>query len=71
MKQPHEIERLQTQSNQIDIVFSLEPELFWFQGHFAIQPLLPGVAQLDLVMNYATKLLAPDFHFHSIQTLQH
>ncbi len=70
MKQPHEIERLQTQSNQIDIVFSLEPELFWFQGHFAIQPLLPGVAQLDLVMNYATKLLAPDFHFHSIQNVK-
>lgn len=43
MKQPREIERSQTQSNQVDIVFSLEPELFWFQGHFAVQPLLPVV----------------------------
>lgn len=30
------------------------PSLFWFRGHFAVQPLLPGVAQIDWVMHYAT-----------------
>ena len=39
-------------------------------GHFAVQPLLPGVAQLDWVMHYATTLLAPGWRFRSIQNVK-
>lgn len=67
---PVEIERHQAQPQQADIVLQLEPTLFWFNGHFAVQPLLPGVAQLDWVMHYATRLLAPDFRFHSIANIK-
>lgn len=67
---PHEIERRQAQTPHAEIVIHLEPELFWFSGHFAIQPLLPGVAQLDWVMHYATTLLAPEYRFHSIQNVK-
>ncbi|KFB99308.1 (3R)-hydroxymyristoyl-[ACP] dehydratase [Trabulsiella guamensis ATCC 49490] len=67
---PHEMARYQTAPDQIDIILNLEPTLFWFQGHFAVQPLLPGVAQLDWVMHYATTLLAPGFRFHSIQNVK-
>lgn len=49
---PHKIECYQPQPGQAEITFSLEPEMFWFKGHFAVQPLLPGVAQLDWVMHF-------------------
>ena len=42
----------------------------WFNGHFAVQPLLPGVAQLDWVMHYATTMLAPGWRFRSIQNVK-
>lgn len=67
---PHEIGHHQAHQQQIEIILSLDPELFWFRGHFAVQPLLPGVAQLDWVMHYATTLLAPGWHFHSIQNVK-
>lgn len=66
----HEIGRHQAQPQQLEIVLHLDPALFWFQGHFAVQPLLPGVAQLDWVMHYATTLLAPEYRFHSIQNVK-
>lgn len=67
---PHEIERHQARPQQAEIVLYLSPSLFWFQGHFAVQPLLPGVAQLDWVMCYAQELLAPGYRFHSIQNVK-
>lgn len=66
----HEIERHQAQPQHLEIVLHLDPSLFWFQGHFAVQPLLPGVAQIDWVMHYATTLLAPGYRFHSIQNVK-
>lgn len=67
---PHEIERHQAHPQQVEIVLHLAPSLFWFCGHFAVQPLLPGVAQMDWVMHYATTLLAPGWRFHSIQNVK-
>ncbi|MFK3659641.1 hydroxymyristoyl-ACP dehydratase [Scandinavium sp. NPDC088450] len=67
---PREIERLQAQPQELAVVLHLDPDLFWFQGHFDVQPLLPGVAQLDWVMHYAITLLAPGFRFHSIQNVK-
>lgn len=67
---PHEIERHQAQLDRLEVVLYLDPSLFWFKGHFAVQPLLPGVAQLDWVMLYARELLAPDYRFHSIQNVK-
>ena len=46
----HEIERHLVQPQEMEIVLYLDPMLYWFNGHFAVQPLLPGVAQLDWVM---------------------
>lgn len=68
--QPHEIERRKTQQSQVEIDLDLPSTLYWFQGHFAAQPLLPGVAQLEWAINYATDLLAPGFRFYSIQTVK-
>ncbi len=60
---PHEIERHQAQANHLEIVLHLRADLFWFRGHFAVQPLLPGVAQIDWAMSYALTLLAPGWRF--------
>ena len=67
---PREIERRQAPQQSLEIVLSLDPDLFWFQGHFAIQPLLPGVAQMEWVMHYATTELAPGWRFHSTQSVK-
>ncbi|ENT4822267.1 TPA: beta-hydroxyacyl-ACP dehydratase [Citrobacter farmeri] len=67
---PHEIERHQAHPQQIEVILHLDPSLFWFSGHFAVQPLLPGVAQMDWVMHYATTLLAPGWRFRSIQNVK-
>lgn len=66
----HEIERRQPDATHLAIDLYLDPALLWFKGHFAVQPLLPGVAQLDWVMDYATTLLAPGYRFHSIQNVK-
>ena len=49
-----ELERRQAHPQQLEVVLHLDPELSWFRGHFAVQPLLPGVAQIDWVMHYAS-----------------
>ncbi|MGK3640258.1 ApeI family dehydratase, partial [Escherichia coli] len=56
--------------NHLEIVLHLRADLFWFRGHFAVQPLLPGVAQIDWAMSYALTLLAPGWRFHSIQNIK-
>ncbi|MCL6742985.1 MULTISPECIES: hydroxymyristoyl-ACP dehydratase [Kosakonia] len=67
---PHEIAHRQVSPTHAEIDIQLETDLFWFRGHFAVQPLLPGVAQLDWVMHYATLMLTPGYRFHSIQNVK-
>lgn len=67
---PDEISCQQTGAGEVEITLRLQADLFWFKGHFASQPLLPGVAQLDWVMQYASRLLAPGYRFHSIQNVK-
>jgi len=52
------------------ILLRLDPDLFWFRGHFSVQPLLPGVAQLDWVMHYARALLGVQARFQRIQAVK-
>ncbi|HDR2159778.1 TPA: hydroxymyristoyl-ACP dehydratase [Enterobacter cancerogenus] len=66
----HELTRHQARPESLEVVIYLDPSLFWFKGHFAVQPLLPGVAQLEWVMHYATRVLAPGFRFHSLQNVK-
>lgn len=37
----------------LQLNFALSSELFWFRGHFPIQAIFPGVAQIEWVMHYA------------------
>lgn len=60
----------QQQADQAELLLKVEPDLFWFRGHFPTQPILPGVAQLDWVMRYGVQLLAPGKRFSPIENIK-
>lgn len=66
---PAELERRQAHPQQLEVVLHLDPALPWFRGHFAVQPLLPGVTQVDWVMHYAA-VLAPGWRFVSLENVK-
>ena len=47
------------ENGKVSVTFDLEPELGWFKGHFDAQPILPGVAQLELVTRFASQFAGP------------
>ena len=51
----HEIERHQTQPEKLEIVLHLDATLFWFQGHFAVQPLRHDVTGTGLSLSQHSK----------------
>lgn len=40
-------------SGELAVVLRLQPGLLWFQGHFPVQPIAPGFAQIEWVLYYA------------------
>ena len=58
------------QADSVTLTLQIEAGLFWFQGHFATLPILPGVAQLDWVMHYGIVLLAPGKQFAAIENIK-
>lgn len=50
----------------VELVLDVNPDLFWFKGHFPVQPILPGVAQIDWVMHYAKQYLTAGYQFERI-----
>lgn len=60
----------QREGNQAQLLLKVEPELFWFRGHFPGQPLLPGVAQLEWVMHYGCQLLANGWRFNRVDNIK-
>lgn len=62
---PHEIERHQAQPQQLEIVLHLDPSLFWFSGHFTVQPLLPETTvTLTLSWQETRQLLTFSYQRH-------
>jgi 3-hydroxymyristoyl/3-hydroxydecanoyl-(acyl carrier protein) dehydratase len=57
-------------TNEVTLTLKLMPELFWFKGHFPAQAILPGVAQIDLVMHYAKTKLQIDLPFKGMDVVK-
>lgn len=59
------------ESEQIVLELRVDRNLFWFNGHFSHQPILPGVAQLDWVMHYGAEILVPEgYSFSAIENIK-
>lgn len=39
--------------DKAELTIELQPELIWFQGHFPNEPLLPGIAQVHMAVQWA------------------
>lgn len=63
---PSNVILLSSSSEKAALKFWVDPALNWFEGHFPIQPILPGVAQIDWVMHYANQYLTANYHFESL-----
>lgn len=51
---PEEIEPPRSDaSGELTVVLRLQPGLLWFQGHFPVQPIAPGFAQIEWALFYA------------------
>jgi len=51
---PPAVRRLEDQFAEIDI--RLDPDMVWFGGHFPIEPIFPGVAEVHLAVCWARKV---------------
>jgi acyl-CoA synthetase (AMP-forming)/AMP-acid ligase II len=49
-----------TGGDEVQIDLQLNPDLYWFQGHFPGHPILPGVVQVDWALHFARTLLRLD-----------
>ncbi|AIR69988.1 3-hydroxyacyl-ACP dehydratase FabZ family protein [Dickeya fangzhongdai] len=56
--------------SQAELLLYVDAGLFWFDGHFPRQPLLPGVAQLDWALHYGREILAPGWRFLSVENIK-
>lgn len=54
-KIPSCIRIIEQSDDSVLLEFLLDKDLFWFRGHFPVQPILPGVAQLDWVTKLANE----------------
>lgn len=55
----------------ITLEIFIDPDLFWFQGHFENLPILAGVAQIDWVITFFQKYISPHLTFSGIQQVKY
>ena len=67
---PTELSRQLVSPDTAHVSLWLPPELFWFQGHFSEQPILPGLAQIDWVLRYGYELFAMEEKFKGIDSVK-
>lgn len=55
-----ELELIEQSDSRVELSLTIPENLYYFQGHFPQAAILPGVAQLDWVMNYLTSYFSTD-----------
>lgn len=55
---------------EANIEITIPPDLSWFKGHFPTQPVLPGVTQINWVIDYAQKLFGSHLTISSIEVVK-
>lgn len=54
----------------LNLQLRLSADLFWFRGHFPSSPILPGVTQVNWVMEYASAFLGLDKAFSGMEVVK-
>ncbi|NTX81991.1 hydroxymyristoyl-ACP dehydratase [Serratia proteamaculans] len=70
MMQPEVLQQQVSDATHASLLLRLPADLFWFRGHFPEHPILPGVTQLNWVMQYARQLLAIEAGFKGIEVVK-
>tara|TARA_B110000467_G_C17960009_1_gene284570 strand:+ start:188 stop:538 length:351 start_codon:yes stop_codon:yes gene_type:complete len=55
-----QVELLKQSDSLVELCLTIPENLYYFQGHFPQAAILPGVAQLDWVMQYLAQYFAVD-----------
>lgn len=55
-----QVELLEQSESLVELCLTIPENLYYFQGHFPQAAILPGVAQLDWVMQYLAEYFAVD-----------
>jgi len=55
-----QVELLTQSDSQVELSLTIPENLYYFQGHFPEAAILPGVAQLDWVMQYLAQFFGVD-----------
>ena len=48
---------IEKNENTVNLIFTIPQDCLYFDGHFPDYPILPAVAQIDIVMNFASEYL--------------
>lgn len=56
--------------HQVELSLNMPASLRYFDGHFDVSPILPGVAQIDFVMFYARTVLQLELTFSGMEVLK-
>lgn len=70
MIMPEVLSQQTIDDNRLILELRLLAELFWFQGHFPTSPILPGVTQVNWVMEYARTILGMNHDFSGMEVVK-
>lgn len=58
------------QADSLKKLLYLPADLFWFKGHFPQQAVLPGIAQINWALFYASRLVGKAYEFYGIDQVK-
>ena len=61
---------LDGESPRVLLELTVPPDLLYFDGHFTVAPVLPGVVQVDWAIHYGRRFFGLDAPFSGINALK-
>jgi len=58
---------IEKNENSVSLIFTIPKDSLYFDGHFPDYPILPAVAQIDIVVNFASENFGTDIIISQIK----
>jgi len=58
---------IEKNENSVSLIFTIPKDSLYFDGHFPDYPILPAVAQIDIVVNFASQNFGTDIIISQIK----